>query len=288
MLLAPRSALFVPASSEKMIRRSIELHADLVIVDLEDAVAQGDKEEARETLTRALNALPSPHPQPITVRVNQPGTEDYVADLHVLHQLHIDGIVVPKVESAETVQRVRRDLAVGYDQNQLLIAGIESARGVIAAHEIFAAGVNCAYFGSEDLVADLGGRRRSDSQEVLFARSKVRLDARLYGVPLIDQAFLAVHDDDGFRSDATLAIDLGYCGKICLHPSQVHLANELFSPSSEEIAHANRILAAAQGGVGLLDGEMVDAVHTKMAEQTLRRAGLLTPNKEPGNFSTLD
>jgi citrate lyase subunit beta/citryl-CoA lyase len=288
VLLAPRSALFVPASSEKKIRRSVELHADLVIVDLEDAVADDEKETAREILEKTVASIPSPHLRPIVIRVNQPGTNDYAEDLRLIHRLPVDGVVVPKVESAETIERVRRDISVGYDRERIIIAGIESVRGVAAAQEIFAAGVSCAYFGSEDLVADLGGRRRSDSQEVLFARSKVRLDAHLHGVPLIDQAFLAVHDDAGFRSDAALAIDLGYSGKICLHPSQVLLANELFSPSSEEIAHARQVLAAAQGGVGLLNGEMVDAVHKKMAEQTLQRAGQLTIDGEQATFSTLD
>jgi citrate lyase subunit beta/citryl-CoA lyase len=170
----------------------------------------------------------------------------------------------------------------------MIIAGVESVRGVKAAAEIFSAGVHAAYFGSEDLIADLGGRRRADSLEVLFARSQVRLDAHLYDVPLLDQAFLAVHDDEGFRVDAEIAVDLGFSGKICLHPDQVRLANELFSPSAAEIDHARQVLRASANGVGLLNGQMVDAVHRKMALQILRRGGYALPENDEEDFSTLD
>jgi citrate lyase subunit beta/citryl-CoA lyase len=153
--------------------------------------------------------------------------------------------------------------------------------GVADAREIFTSGFDLAYFGAEDLMADLGGSRRPDNLEVLYARSKVRIDGRLAAVGLLDQAYVAVHDDEGFRRDATFAKELGYGGKICLHPRQVGLANELFAPSHEEIAHAQEVLAAVAGGVGVVNGKMVDAVHRKMAEEVLRRAEFGSEIAEP-------
>lgn len=122
------------------------------------------------------------------------------------------------------------------------------------------------------------GRRTNSGTEVLYTRSQVRRAAHLADVPPIDQAVVAVRDTELFRADAEQARDLGYRGKISLHPLQVEAAHAIFTPSPEEIAHAREVLAAAQTGVGVVNGRMVDAVHVAMAQQVLARA----PADQPG------
>lgn len=274
MSIAPRSALFVPATSEKMLLGARSLGADLVIVDLEDAVAPHQKAEARANLRSVIPAIRREFSAPLLLRVNEFGSDDCELDLVLAGELEVDGLVVPKVESQEVAPALRRDLRWLPRVDSILLAGIESAKGVADARAIFGSGFDLAYFGAEDLVADLGGTRRQDNLEVLYARSKVRIDGRLGGIGLLDQAYVSVRDDEGFRQDAKFAKDLGYGGKICLHPRQVSLANELFAPSAAEITHARAVIDALAGGVGVVDGQMVDAVHRKMAEEVLRRAGL--------------
>jgi citrate lyase subunit beta/citryl-CoA lyase len=130
-----------------------------------------------------------------------------------------------------------------------------------------------AYFGAEDYIADMGGYRTAENTEVLYARSQVALAARLAGIAALDQVVTAVRDDAAFRADAQQARALGYAGKLCIHPAQVALTHEVFTPGEAEVAHARAVLAASVSGVGLLDGEMVDDVHVRMAHATLARAG---------------
>ena len=154
-----------------------------------------------------------------------------------------------------------------------MVVGLESALGIADARPLLAERPDAAYVGTEDLIADLGGRRTAAGTEVLYARSYVVLAARLAGVPAIDQVVAAVRDTEAFRVDAEQARDLGYHGKICLHPLQVPIAHAAFTPSEEELAHARAVLAAAAGGVGLVDGQMVDGAHIAMARGVLARAG---------------
>jgi citrate lyase subunit beta/citryl-CoA lyase len=152
-----------------------------------------------------------------------------------------------------------------------LLLGIETARGIAAAPELLDAGVAGAYFGAEDYIADVGGRRTAAGLEVLHARSAVVLAARLAGVPAVDQAVVALDDDDAFRADAESGRDLGYSGKICIHPRQVALAHAVFTPGEAEIAAARKVVEAARNGVGIVDGMMVDAAHLRAAQQVLAR-----------------
>jgi citrate lyase subunit beta/citryl-CoA lyase len=149
---------------------------------------------------------------------------------------------------------------------------------VADARPLLAARPDATYFGAEDYAAELGGRRTADGTEVLYARSRVCLAARLAGVPALDQVVVAVHDTDGFRRDAEQARELGFPGKICLHPAQVAIAHEVFTPSEAELEHARKVLDAAEVGVGLVDGQMVDAVHVAMARDALARAGTKLPS----------
>ena len=156
----------------------------------------------------------------------------------------------------------------------VIVVGIETARGVADSRALLGSAVDAAYFGAEDYIADVGGARTDGGAEVLYARSQVLLAARLGGVAAIDQAVMAVRDDERFITDARDGAALGYTGKICVHPRQVELAHEVFTPTEAQVEHAEAVLrVAAAGGVGTVDGQMVDDVHVRMARQVLARAG---------------
>jgi len=253
---------------------------DGVVLDLEDAVAAGDKETARRTVVDALGTLD--FAGLVLVRVNVPGSPWFADDVAAVAGTRAAGVVLPKLERAEQLSELRGLFAGHGRADAVVVAGLETGLGVADSRPLLAAGaamgVVAAYFGAEDYVADLGGRRTEAGDEVLYARSRVALAARLAGVAALDQVVVAVHDDERFLADAGQARALGYPGKICLHPRQVELAHRVFTPSEDEVAHARAVVAASVDGVGLLDGEMVDDVHVRMARAVLARAGEAAPS----------
>ncbi|HEY1967950.1 MAG TPA: CoA ester lyase [Pseudonocardia sp.] len=267
--------LFVPAISLDKLAKVARVRPDAVIVDLEDAVAPDAKPAARGAALEALAAA-RPGAGRVLVRINGVGTpwydEDVAAVSTAIAAGMLDGVVLPKYERVAELAGLRAALPAG----ALVIVGLESARGVADARELLAGGpgarAEVAYFGAEDYIADLGGRRTPGGHEVLYARSQVCLAARLAGVATLDQVVAAVRDAEAFRADAEQGRALGFRGKICLHPTQVTIAHEVFTPSEAEIEHARAVLAAASSGVGLVDGQMVDAVHITMAHAVLTRA----------------
>jgi citrate lyase subunit beta/citryl-CoA lyase len=269
--LRARSVLFVPGHRGDMIAKTAGYVADVVVVDLEDAVPPDDKDTARSTAVTAIAALS--WAATVLIRINPAGTPWFTEDLAAAASSAAAGVVVPKLETPGQLADLKERLAALDRRDAVVAAGIESALGVADARVVLAAGVDAAYFGAEDYIADLGGHRTGDGQEVLYARSQVSVAARLAGIPAIDQAVLAIRDDERFLADARQGAALGYQGKICVHPRQAGLANGVFTPSVAEVARAREVLAAGSVGVGLVAGQMVDRVHVRMAEAVLRRAG---------------
>lgn len=262
-----RSLLFTPGNRLELLAKIGRWQPDVVVVDLEDAIAAVEKEAVRDRLGEAeLNVLPCP----VLVRVNPDGTPWHDADVDAAVRSGAAGIVLPKAETPGRVAALAGKLVE--EGMPTLMLGIETARGVAAARELLAAGVTGAYFGAEDYIADVGGRRTAGGLEVLHARSAVVLAARLAGVPAVDQAVVAFNDDEAFRLEAEAGRDLGYSGKICIHPRQVALAHAAFTPGEAEVAAARRIVEAAGNGVGIVDGVMVDAAHLRAAQRVLAQA----------------
>ena len=292
VLTRVRSLLFMPGTRADMIAKIPRIAPDVAAVDLEDAVAPADKEAARHTATAAIDAvgMGAPDrggPTTVLVRVNPVGSPWFAADVAAAARCAASGLVVPKLSRLQDLHEVRLALAGNAWTGTLIVAGIETALGVADSRPLLAGGVAGGlagvYFGAEDYIADLGGRRTARGEEVLSARSQVCLAAYLAGLPAIDQAVVGLGDDEHFLADAQAGRALGYQGKICIHPRQVGLAHKVFTPTPGEVAHARAVVAAGEAGVGVVDGQMVDSVHVKMAQSVLARAP-----REPDTPGKLD
>lgn len=275
--MARRSVLFSPGDQPDLLRKAPATGADVVIFDIEDAVAPDAKARARETVNGALHDI-DPECE-VCVRVNPAGIaadDDLAAVLDGSPRL--DGVVLPKTRGPDDVETLACLLAE-HDADLPVLALVESAAGVLAAEDIAAADpTDALLFGAEDFAADVGATRTAEGTEVLYARQRVVTAASAAGVDAIDTLWTDFEDTDGLRADTERGIGMGYDGKMVIHPDQVAIVNEAFTPSAERIEWAERILAArdraaTEGrGVFEVDGEMVDAPLVTQAERVLERA----------------
>jgi citrate lyase subunit beta/citryl-CoA lyase len=265
-----RSLLYVPASSEAMLRKAGTRDADVVIVDLEDGVLPEAKDAARATLVRIWKELDF-GPSEVLVRVNPLGVPWHNDDLQAASRLRPAGVVLPKSEDPALVEFAARAL-----EGMPLLLMVETARGVLAAPELASApGVAAILFGGADYRASIRARREPDEGELLLARSSLVLAARAAGIEVFDTPYFDYRDPEGLEASARRARALGFDGKTAVHPGQVPVLNRAFAPTEEEVERARRILAAldeaaARGqGVATVDGEMLEGLHGREARRTL-------------------
>ena len=278
-----RSLLFAPANRPDLALKFARFGADCSVLDLEDGTPAADKQAARERLGDTVAQVRSAgYAGLLTVRVNEPASAHYLADLAAAFACDIDGVVIPKLEdgtqafpAAHWIRNAREGTT--RSGSRMIIGGIESVRGVLRAAEVCAhtPHLEAVYFGAEDYAADIGGRRTREGHEVATARSMVVMAARAAGVVAIDQAVVDIRDDAHFLADAAQARDLGYQGKICVAPAQVALSHRAWAPSRDEVAYAERLVAtyrdAVSRGVGTIEfeGRMIDGPLLKRAEAVL-------------------
>ena len=271
-----RSLLFAPAVRPDLLRKMPRTGADAIVIDLEDATPPEAKDTGRAEMRSAVADLAGQ--LPVLVRVNDDTTPWHDDDLDSLPTEGLAGIVVPKIETIAGLDSLAARLA-DRGLNMPVIGGVETALGVadarsLLAHDVISAG----YFGAEDFVADLGGVRTASNDEVAYARAQVALAGRLADVTVIDQIVADFTDDDRCRRECLQARAMGYGGKLCIHPSQVSIANAAFLPSSEEIDRARRLLEAydvakAQGVASVaFEGQMVDEPVAVQARRVLAQA----------------
>lgn len=255
--------LFLPATRLDRLDRACGSNADAVLIDLEDAVAPADKDAARHELQSALRA----GQLPLILRINGVATQWHDADVEACRGLPIQAIMLAKAETAADCQAVARR------SGKPVIALIETALGIANAKEI-ASGSDRLAFGSIDYAADMGMAHVEHA--LLYARSILVHAARLagQGAPF-DGVTADLHDAERIIADSRHACDLGFGGKLLIHPAQVAPARRGFAPSAQEISWAERVLAASksQGGAIQLDGAMIDAPVVKRAESIMKRAG---------------
>lgn len=269
-----RTALFVPATRPERFVKALAAGADAVIVDLEDAVAENLKAEARGHLDAFLAANPQGR---ILVRINASGHTQQADDLE-LCAAHpgVIGVLLPKVESAEQVRAVA---ATGKPVWPI----IESARGLLQLAEIAQAdGVERLSFGALDLGLDLGLASGTAAADRILdqARYALLLQSRLADLaPPLDTVFPDIKNVQGLARTVADARDMGFGGLLCIHPSQVAVVHETLMPSTDELAWAQRVLDAGASGDGVfvVDGQMIDAPVIGRARRLLQRAGQAVP-----------
>jgi len=272
--MARRSVLFSPGDRPELMRKAPTTGADVVVFDLEDAVTPERKAEARDSVRGVLADLDAPDVE-VCVRVS-PAGRGGAADLDVvLDGPGPDALVLPKAEDADDVRDLS-DLARERDADLPVLALVETAAGILHAEAVAAADpTDALVFGAEDLAADIGATRTDEGTEVLHAREHVVLAASAAGVDAIDTVYTDFEDTAGLREETAFARDLGYDGKLAIHPAQVDPINEAFTPDAETIEWAHRVLDArevADRGVFAVEGEMIDAPLVARAERVRERA----------------
>lgn len=284
-----RSALYLPGSNPRALEKARTLDADVLLLDLEDAVAPSAKEEARGRVVEALAAGGFGHRERV-VRVNGLGTPWGAADLAAVARAGADAVCLPKVERPEEVTAAEQALAAaGAPAGLALWCMIETPRGVLAAPAIAAASARlaCLVAGTSDLVKDLGARHTPARSEVLAALSWIVLAARAHGLAALDGVALDLDDEEGLARACAQGRDLGFDGKTLVHPRQLAAANRAFAPDEAELARARAITAAhaealARGsGVTVVDGRLVEALHVEAARRTLALAEAIAARAAP-------
>jgi len=272
----PRSWLFVPADSERKMTKALDSEADAIIFDLEDSVAPAMKPVARDL----INNLPKRSGGPQWwVRINPLGSEYVKEDLELLGVADIHGIVLPKAESGADV------VELGHRTGSIPVHAIvtETAASLFGLLTYRQPGSPLAAmsWGAEDLSAALGAASKTDGDGNLsftyqLARSLCLAGAVAAGVQPVDGVFADFRDMDGLRAEAEAAAHEGFTGKLAIHPDQVGIINAAFTPSADDVRHAEAIVAAfeAQPGAGVLsvDGKMVDRPHLVQAQRILERS----------------
>jgi (S)-citramalyl-CoA lyase len=275
-ILSLKSWLFTPATKADRFGRAAEVHADALIIDLEDAVALSDKQKAR---TAALQYLEQPAQGrlPCALRINAPVTRTGIEDLHLLLESSAapDYIILPKCDSPAFIRMVRTLLDQAAKDTEI-IALIESAKAVEALPDIVGSEVRpvALMFGAADMAADLGAKTTWET--LFFVRSRIRQVAASAGVVVVDSPFFDIADLEGLKRETKAAEDFGFHGKAAIHPKQISIINEVFTPSAEEVARARQILTVNQQGVGSVDHQMVDEAVAREARLVLARAGIST------------
>ena len=287
-----RSLMFVPGHRERMIQRALGLGGfdalglDVAILDLEDGVPPDLKDEARRIVA---NALSSPSRPLRFVRIQRAVGDAAEADLDAVVRPGLAGVVAPKVRRAEEVEWLAHELeerearAAVAPGSVRIVASIESAAALIDAPRIAKASERLIglMFGSEDFALDLGlpAKREGEAAEMLYPRSATVVAAVAAGKIALDGIWPDIHDAAGLRADSVRARRLGFSGKTLIHPDQIAVANEIFSPSAAEIDEARRIVRASDEGLArgdgavALDGQMLDAPVVDRARRVLRGTG---------------
>lgn len=279
-----RSFLFAPGNHPRRVEKALDLGADAVILDLEDAVAKREKAATRATV---IEALARPRRCRGYVRVNALGTEWCHGDFMAVVAPGVDGIVLPKVESAGELQTAEWLLAALERERGLpdggidLIPIIETAAGFsnLAGIARAARRARRLAFGAGDFTLDIGLTWTRDETELLPHRSAIVLESRAAGLePPLDTVWAAIKDGEGFARSVRLVKDLGFQGKLCIHPDQVPVVNECFRPTESELAYARRVVdafaQAERDGLAAItvDGQFVDYPIVHRAQRVIDRA----------------
>jgi citrate lyase subunit beta / citryl-CoA lyase len=261
-LAAVRSVLFLPASNPRAIAKAREAGADLVVLDLEDAVKHEDKAAARKA---AIEAVSTMWPMPVAIRINSVGTQWHSLDLDAVARSRADVVVAPRAISAHLVRDVAETVT------KPVLAMIETAAGVLCAAEIAR---SCAGLiaGTNDLRADLKLPLDASREPISSSLQMIVLAARAADVAVFDGVFNSLDDADGFQREAEEGRRLGFDGKSLIHPNQIGPCHEAFAPTAAEVERAKALVDAFHGGAERFGNEMIERMHVAAAQRILERA----------------
>jgi citrate lyase beta subunit len=280
-----RAQLYVPGDDLHKIEKAAALGVDSLILDIEDGVALGRKDAARETIAKALRTLDFGHTERL-VRINPVDSGMEEDDLDTALFMHPDGIVVPKVERPEHILYVSEEIGMrernnGWPEGSIrILALIETARGFVNIREIAGSDtrLDALIFGQYDLAGSIGATITPEGFESLYARSALVIHAVAFGLQAIDSVDVDLLDIDGLVQHATQSMQMGFTGKQAIHPRQIDPINAVFTPTDEAIAAAKRLVDAYEEhqsngrGAFALDDKMVDMPIIRAAENVLARA----------------
>jgi len=275
----------MPGDDRRKIEKSTTLGVDCICMDLEDGTALSKKVEARAVIAKAMKELDFGDSERC-IRINSIGSGFEKDDLASALESKPDAIVVPKIETVEQVKWVSDQIESYELSNKLdigsirLLAGLETAKGVLNLKEIAEADkrLEALIFGAEDYAASVGATRTNEGTEVLYARSAVVTACAANDIQAIDMVYIDFKDTEGLRIEAQAGVGLGFSGKQVIHPNQVQVTQEAFTPSDEAIAYAKRVVESFEAsqkegkGAYALDGKMIDMPLLKNAQNVLDRA----------------
>ncbi|GAA2604629.1 HpcH/HpaI aldolase/citrate lyase family protein [Streptomyces tubercidicus] len=280
-ILRPRrSVLYMPGANERALEKAKSLPADALILDLEDAVAPDAKADARKRVAAAAASGEYGYRE-VTIRVNGPGTAWHADDLRAAAEAGPDAVVVPKVDSADTVREVERALeAAGAPDRTAIWAMVETPRAMLDARAVAAASerLTVLVMGTNDLAKELHAEHVPGRAPLLTGLSLALLAARDTGKAILDGVYNDVKNAEGFEAECVQGRQFGFDGKTLIHPSQVEPCNRAFAPSAEQIARAQKIIdafdeATREGrGVVTVDGRMIENLHVEDARRILALA----------------
>ena len=276
-----RSLVFVPGNNSRFLEKAKSLPADIVCFDLEDSVPDKEKKKARVLIKNALKKR-NQYSASIFARTNSPDSGKIEADLKEIVQKGIDGIVIPKVNSAKELKKIEKTISSLEKKRKIkgirLMPSIESALGVVNCYEIASASkrIDALVFGIFDLLNDMGIEyTKGNPRGAKYSRYKVSVAATAARVAAIDGIWQDLKDKKGFTKDCQVGKSLGYSGKSVIHPDQIKTVHKIFHPSRPEIAWAKKVCSAYEKstkkgkGATVVDGKMIDEVHYKWAKAVL-------------------
>ena len=276
-----RSLVFVPGNNPRFLEKAKSLPADIVCFDLEDSVPDKEKKKARTLIKNILKQRKKYSPD-VFVRTNSPDSGKIVADLKEIIQKGIDGIVIPKVNSANELKKIEKIISSLEKKRRIkgirLMPSIESALGVVNCYEIASSSkrIDALVFGIFDLLNDMGIEyTKGNPHGAKYSRYKVPVAATAAGVVAIDGIWQDLKDKGGFTKDCQVGKSLGYVGKSIIHPDQIKTVHKNFHPSKPEIKWAKKVCSVYEKltkkgkGATVVDGKMIDEVHYKRAKALL-------------------
>lgn len=294
-MITLRTLLFVPGNQERRIDKARSIPADAIILDLEDSVPPAEKNSARVMVSASIGGL-ALKGQEVFVRINALSTDHAVADIKAIATPGLNGICLPKSESADDVLRAdaliaeaerAADLKVG---SIWLLALVETPKGILNVYEIASASprVLGIAFGPEDYALEMGIKRTKEGAEIYYPRAVIAVACHAAGILAIDGVYTDIRDEEGLSQETRLARQMGFHGKLLIHPNQVSPVSQLFSPAEEEITHARRVVEAfeaalAQGQASTsFEGKMIDAPVAARARKLLALAESIAQRERTG------